>query len=316
MKDITLPGGSSPRGPGGGPPRAGERVSPETSAEVLNRALPYIQRYQGKTVVVKYGGNAMINADIKVAVIRDVILMTCVGIRTVLVHGGGPEIETMLAAVGKESRFVRGLRYTDGEIMEIVQMVLCGKVNKDIAALIEEAGGRAVGLCGIDGGLLRARRLRIDGEDLGFVGEIESVDTTVLHTVLASGAIPVVSSVALGTGEELGHSLNINADTAAARIAVALGAEKLILMTDVRGILRDLGDPHSLIRTASQSEAEVLIREGVVNKGMIPKVECCIRAIGGGVDRAHIIDGRQPHALLVELFTDEGIGTMIVKDGE
>ncbi|MDR3146365.1 MAG: acetylglutamate kinase [Treponema sp.] len=275
-----------------------------------------MQRHRGRTVVVKYGGNAMINADLKAAVIRDVVFMACAGIRTVLVHGGGPEIEAMLRALGKESRFVRGLRYTDRETMEIVQMVLCGKVNKDIAALIGEAGGRAIGLCGIDGGLLRARRLRIAGEDLGLVGEIESVNARVLEIVLDSGAIPVVSSVALGLGEEAGLSLNINADTAAARIAVAMGAEKLLLMTDVRGILRDVEDTGSLIRSASRSEAEGLIREGVVSKGMIPKVECCIRAIEGGVEKAHIIDGRQPHALLTELFTDEGIGTMIVKDGE
>jgi acetylglutamate kinase len=265
-------------------------------------------------MVVKYGGNAMINGDLKAAVIRDVIFMTCVGIRTVLVHGGGPEIEAMLRAVGKESRFVRGLRYTDRETMEIVQMVLCGKVNKDIAALIGEAGGRAIGLCGIDGGLLRARRLRIEGEDLGLVGEIESLDTRALDLILDSGAIPVVSSVALGLGEEAGLSLNINADTAAARIAAAMGAEKLLLMTDVRGILRDPADDRTLIRTASRSEAEGLIREGVVSRGMIPKVECCIGAIEGGVEKVHIIDGREPHALLTELFTGEGIGTMITGD--
>ncbi|MDR2403322.1 MAG: acetylglutamate kinase [Spirochaetaceae bacterium] len=294
-----------------GAARGGRSGSPE---EVLISALPCIQRYRGKTVVVKYGGNAMINADLKAAVIRDVVFMTCMGIRTVLVHGGGPEIEAMLRAVGKKSRFVRGLRYTDQETMEIVQMVLCGKVNKDITALIGEAGGRAIGLCGIDGGLFRARRLRMEGEDLGLVGEIESVNTRVLDIILDSEAIPVVSSVALGVGEEAGLSLNINADTAAAHIAIALGAEKLLLMTDVRGILRDPEDAGALIRTLSRSEAEGLIREGVVSKGMIPKVECCIRAIDGGVEKAHIIDGRQPHALLTELFTDTGIGTMMVKD--
>jgi acetylglutamate kinase len=284
-----------------------ETLSNHDRAEVLIHALPYIQRYRNKTVVVKYGGNAMINQDLKAAVIQDVVLMACVGIRTVLVHGGGPEIEAMLNAVGKESRFIRGLRYTDQETMEIVQMVLCGKVNKDIAALIQQAGGRAMGLCGIDGALLRARRLKTGGEDLGLVGEIESVDTGALNAVLDNGAIPVVSSVALGDGE----TLNINADTAAAKIAAAMGAEKLLLMTDVRGILRDLNDPDSLIRTMSRDDLEALKREGIVSKGMIPKVDCCALAMDGGVKKAHIIDGRLLHALLIELFTDEGIGTMI-----
>jgi acetylglutamate kinase len=195
--------------------------------------------------------------------------------------------------------------------MEVVQMVLCGKVNKDITALIQQAGGRAMGICGIDGGLLRARRLKSAGEDLGLVGEIETVDISVLDTVLDSGAIPVVSSVALGTGEAEGRALNINADTAAAQIAAATGAEKLLLMTDVQGILGDLQDPDSLIKTVNRQDLEALIRDGVVNKGMIPKVECCRLALDGGVKRAHIIDGRLPHALLIELFTDEGIGTMI-----
>jgi acetylglutamate kinase len=282
-------------------------INTHDRAEVLIHALPYIQRYQGKTMVVKYGGNAMINADLKAAVIRDVVLMACVGIRTVLVHGGGPEIEAMLNAVGKESRFVRGLRYTDEETMAIVQMVLCGKVNKDITALIQQAGGRAIGLCGIDGGLLRARRLRPDGEDLGMVGEIEAVDTRALDAILDSGAIPVVSSVALGDGE----ALNINADTAAATIAAAMGAEKLLLITDVRGILREINDPESLIKVMNREELEILKKEGVISQGMLPKADCCVLAMEGGVKKAHIIDGRLPHALLIELFTDEGIGTMI-----
>jgi acetylglutamate kinase len=279
--------------------------------EALIHALPYIQAFQGKTVVVKYGGNAMINRELKAAVIQDVILMSCVGIRTVLVHGGGPEIEGMLKKTGKESRFVQGLRYTDEETMEIVQMVLCGKVNKDIVSLIQTAGGRAMGLCGIDGGLLRARRFRTGGEDLGFVGEIEAVEAPALEGALDSGAIPVISPVALGIGEDAGRSLNVNADTAAAKIAAASGAEKLLLMTDVRGILRKVDDPESLIRTATLAELEDLKRDGVVSKGMIPKVECCRLALEGGVRKAHIIDGRLPHALLIELFTDEGIGTMI-----
>jgi acetylglutamate kinase len=288
-----------------------ETISNSSRAEVLIHALPYIQQHSGKTMVVKYGGNAMINEALKRAVIQDVILMACVGIRTVLVHGGGPEIETMLNAVGKESRFVQGLRYTDEETMEIVQMVLCGGVNKNIAALIEQAGGRALGLCGIDGAMLQARRLKATGEDLGLVGDIVSVDVSVLVNVLDGGFIPVVSSVALGIEDAEGCTLNINADTAAARIAAALGAEKLILMTDVRGILRDLRDEDSLIKATVRSSLEDLIRDGVVSKGMIPKVECCAMALDGGVKKAHIIDGRLTHALLIELFTDEGIGTMI-----
>jgi acetylglutamate kinase len=277
--------------------------------EVLIHALPYIQKYRGKTIVVKYGGNAMINSGLKAAVIQDVILMACVGIRTVLVHGGGPEIEAMLSAVGKESRFVEGLRYTDEQTMEIVQMVLCGKVNKDITGLIQSAGGRAIGLCGIDGAMLKARRIK--GADLGLVGEIEEVDTSVLNTVMDTGAIPVVSSVAYGIGDDAGKALNINADIAAARIAAALKAEKILLMTDVRGILRDVKDPDTLLKVVVRSELEDLKKGGVVSKGMIPKVDCCNLALDGGVKKAHIIDGRLPHSLLIELFTDEGIGTMI-----
>ncbi|MDR2314665.1 MAG: acetylglutamate kinase [Spirochaetaceae bacterium] len=283
-------------------------------AEVLIHALPYIKEFRGKTLVVKYGGNAMINREIKKAVIEDLILMNYVGIRIVLVHGGGPEIEGMLNALGRGTRFVQGLRYTGEETMEVVQMVLCGKVNKDITALIENAGGRALGLCGIDGAMLQARQYRPGGEDLGLVGEIVSVNTQILENILSIGAIPVVSSVALGTGEDTGRVFNVNADTVAARIAWALGAEKLILMTDVRGILQDLRDDNSLIKTVSRSGLEELKKDGTVSKGMIPKVDCCALAIDGGVAKAHIIDGRLPHALLIELFTDEGVGTMIVKD--
>ncbi|MDR1352944.1 MAG: acetylglutamate kinase, partial [Treponema sp.] len=246
--------------------------------EILTRALPYIQRFQGKTIVVKYGGNAMINSVLKEAVIRDVILLSLVGIRVALVHGGGPEIDVMLRALGRESRFVRGLRYTDEETMEIVQMVLCGRVNKEITAMIQAGGGRAMGLCGIDGGLLRARRFRPDGEDLGLVGEIEYVEASLLDTLLDSAVIPVISPVALGLGEDEGKSLNINADTAAARIAVALGAEKLLLMTDVRGILRDMQDPESLVRVIPRPDLDQLKTEGVVTEGMIPKADCCALA--------------------------------------
>jgi acetylglutamate kinase len=288
-----------------------QAISNNERAEVLIHALPYIQRFLGKTIVVKYGGSAMINAGLKAAVIQDVILMACVGIRTVLVHGGGPEIEAMLNALGKETRFVQGLRYTDEETMEVVQMVLCGKVNKDITALIERAGGRALGICGIDGAMLKGRRFCSGGEDLGLVGEIETVDASILEAALDRGYIPVVSSVALGTGDAAGQVLNVNADTAAAKIAAALGAEKLILMTDVRGILRDLRDEDSLIKAAARTELEALKKDGSISKGMIPKVDCCSLAMDGGVKKAHIIDGRLPHALLIELFTDEGIGTMI-----
>jgi len=280
-------------------------------AGVLIQALPYIQDFQNKTIVVKYGGNAMLNEELKTAVMEDVILMSCVGIRTVLVHGGGPEIENMLKKTGKESRFVNGLRYTDEETMDIVQMVLCGKVNKEITALIQKKGGRAIGLCGIDSGLLKARRMK-GNDDLGFVGEIENLDVSMLNTILESGVIPVISSVAYGIGEDEGKPLNINADIAAAKIAAALNAEKLVLMTDVRGVLRDIKDENSLIKSIEISNIDVLKKEGVITKGMIPKTDCCIIALNGGVKKAHIIDGRLPHAILIELFTDEGIGTMII----
>ena len=286
-------------------------ISNNDRAGVLIHALPYIQDFQNKTIVVKYGGNAMLNEDLKKAVIEDVILMACVGIHVVLVHGGGPEIEAMLKKTGKESRFINGLRYTDEETMDIVQMVLCGKVNKEIAAIIEKTGGSAIGLCGIDGGLLKARRMKAES-DLGLVGEIEQVDVVMLNSILESGVIPVISSVAYGLGEDEGKALNINADTAAAKIAAALGAEKLVLMTDVRGILRDVKDETSLIRSVTLAQLDALKKEGILSRGMIPKADCCSVAIEGGVKKAHIIDGRLPHALLVEFFTDEGIGTMIV----
>ena len=280
-------------------------------AEVLIHALPYIKQFRGKTMVVKYGGGATINAELKKAVIEDLILMSCVGIKTVLVHGGGPEIEGMLNALGKESRFVQGLRYTDEETMEVVQMVLCGKVNKEITALIENSGGSALGLCGIDGALLQARQYRPGGEDIGLVGEIVSVDTRILESIINDGTIPVVSSVALGTEADTGKVFNVNADTTAAKIAAALHAEKLILMTDVAGILKDVHDDTSLIKALVRSEIDALKSSGTVSKGMIPKVDCCALALDEGVKKAHIIDGRLPHALLIELFTDEGIGTMI-----
>jgi len=288
-----------------------EQFSGGERAGVLIHALPYIQNYQDKVIVVKYGGNAMQSDELKKAVIDDIILMACVGIHTVLVHGGGPEIEAMLKKTGKESRFINGLRYTDEETMDIVQMVLCGKVNKEIAALIEKNGGNAIGLCGIDGAMLKARRMKGEA-DLGLVGEIEQVNVELLTSILNSGAIPVISSVAYGLGEDEGKALNINADIAAAKIAAALGAEKLVLMTDVRGILRDINDENSLIKAVERPQLDALKKDGVLTKGMIPKADCCALALDGGVKKAHIIDGRLPHAILIELFTDEGIGTMIL----
>jgi len=286
-------------------------ISNKDRAGILVQALPYIQNFRSKTIVVKYGGNAMLNNDLKNAVIEDVILMARVGIRTVLVHGGGPEIEVMLKKTGKESRFVNGLRYTDEETMDIVQMVLCGKVNKEIVALIEKTGGKALGLCGLDGSFIKAHRMT--GEtDLGLVGEIETVDASTINSVLDSGIIPVISTVAYGTGADEGKALNINADTAAAKIAASLGAEKLVLMTDVSGILRDINDENSLIKTIARSQLEELKKEGILSRGMIPKADCCALALDGGVKKAHIINGTLPHAILIELFTDEGIGTEIV----
>jgi acetylglutamate kinase len=284
--------------------------SNETRAGILIHALPYIQFFQNKTIVVKYGGNAMQGEDLKKAVIEDIILMSCVGIRTVLVHGGGPEIEAMLKKTGKESRFINGLRYTDEETMDIVQMVLCGKVNKEITALIEKTGGKAIGLCGIDGSMLKASRMKGEN-DLGLVGEIEQVDVSMLNSILESGIVPVISSVAYGTGVDEGKALNINADIAAAKIAAALRAEKLVLMTDVKGILRDIKDETTLIKSVTRLQLDELKKEGILSKGMIPKVDCCAMALDGGVRKAHIINGCLPHAILIELFTDEGIGTMI-----
>lgn len=288
----------------------GPVIANKDRAGVLVQALPYIQSFMGKTIVVKYGGNAMINEELKAAVIQDIALMSCVGIRVVLVHGGGPEIDAMLKRVGKESKFVNGLRYTDEETMEIVQMVLCGKVNKDIVALVQRAGGKALGLCGLDGGLLKGETAK-KGVDLGLVGEVSAVNPDPLLEALDRGYVPVVATVALGIGDAEGKALNVNADTAAAQIAAALGAEKLVLMTDVSGILRDVQSPESLIKAMKKSDLDGLIKDGIVSKGMIPKTECCRAALDGGVKKAHIIDGRVPHALLVELFTDEGIGTMI-----
>ena len=279
-------------------------------AKVLAEALPYIQKYSGKTVVVKYGGNAMVSDELRRAVISDIILLKLVGINVVVVHGGGPEINEMLSRVGKESRFVGGLRYTDRETMDIVQMVLCGKVNKDLVATLNRAGGSAVGLCGLDGGMLQAVRMNRDGVDYGLVGDIVAVQPKAILDAIQDGFIPVISTVAQGVDEDT--SYNVNADTAAARIAVALGAEKLILLTDVRGLLRDRNDESTLISQVRLSEVPLLVREGVISGGMIPKVDCCVDAVRNGVSRPHILDGRIPHPLLIEVLSHAGIGTMIL----
>ena len=276
-------------------------------AQVLAEALPYIQKYYGKTIVVKYGGNAMISDELRQAVISDIILLHLVGLRVVVVHGGGPEISEMLKKTGKESRFVDGLRYTDEETMDVVQQVLCGRVNKNLVATLNRLGGRALGLSGLDGALFQARLL---DERFGLVGEITKVDPTPVNDALDNNYIPVVSTVALGTDAET--SYNINADTAAAKLAVALGAEKLILLTDVRGLLRDPKDERTLIPELQLSQVPALVREGVISGGMIPKVDCCVEAVRSGVKSAIILDGRVPHSILIELLSNEGIGTMLV----
>ena len=273
---------------------------------MLVRALPYIQTHKGKTVVVKYGGNAMVNEDLKAAVMSDIVLMQLVGIHVVLVHGGGPEISAMLKKIGKESRFVNGMRYTDEETVDIVQMVLAGKVNKDLVQLLERNNGRAVGLCGLDGGMIKVQKLQAE-EDLGFVGDITHVNTSVITDVTEAGYVPVIATVG---ADENGTAYNINADVAASRIAAALGAEKLILMTDIRGLLRDKNDEETLIPQVNVSDVPRLKKEGIISGGMIPKIDCCVEAVRRGVPRAHIIDGRTPHSILIELFSDEGSGTM------
>ena len=277
-------------------------------AQVLAEALPYIQKFAGKTIVVKYGGNAMISQELRQAVISDIVLLSLVGIRVVVVHGGGPEISGMLKKVGKESKFVDGLRYTDEETMDIVQQVLCGQVNKDLVATLNRTGGRALGLCGMDGGMFQAKKL---DEKYGLVGEIRHVDPRPVTDALSNGYIPVVSTVAQGMDAEV--SYNVNADTAAAKLAVALGAEKLILLTDVRGLLRDPKDENTLISELQLSSVPALVREGVITGGMIPKVDCCVEAVRSGVKSAVILDGRVEHSILIELLSDAGIGTMLIQ---
>lgn len=288
----------------------GRLLDNEHWSDVLVQAMPYFKQWVGKTVVVKYGGNAMLNEDLKQAVMKDIVLLNTIGVKVVLVHGGGPEINKMLERVGKESKFINGLRYTDKETMEIVQMVLTGKLNKAIVGILLQEGGRAVGISGVDSGLLRAKKIDRDGKDLGFVGEVTKVHPEIINDLLEKDFIPVISTVAIGeTGDQ--SLYNINADTAAAKIAVALKAEKFVQLTNVAGVLKDVNNPKSLITRIPMPTVPQLIENGTIAGGMIPKVECCMIALKGGVPRTHIIDGRVPHSLLIEMFSDRGIGTMI-----
>ena len=276
-------------------------------AEVLTAALPYIKKYSGKIVVIKYGGNAMVNDQLKQQVMEDIALLWLIGVKVVLVHGGGPEISQTMNKLGKESVFVDGLRVTDKETVDIVQMVLAGKVNKDLVNLIQTKGGHAVGLSGIDGGIIEAT---VKNEALGYVGEITKIRTQPITDILEKNYIPVISTIA---SDRQGNVYNINGDTAAAHIAGALGAERLIMMTDIAGILRDKDDPSTLIPQITTQEAQWLYTEGVISGGMIPKVDCCIEALEHGVNNVIIMDGRIPHSILMELLTDEGAGTMVTK---
>ena len=275
-------------------------------AKVLVHALPYIQKYRDKIIVVKYGGNAMINEELKDSVMRDIVLLSLMDIKVVLVHGGGPEITDMLSRVGKKTEFVNGLRVTDKETVDIVQMVLAGTINKNLVNLLSVQGGKAIGLSGIDGQMIVAQA---KDEALGYVGEITEVNTQIVADVLDKGYIPVISTVAC---DKAGNTYNVNADTAAAKIAGALGAECLISMTDISGILRDKDDPDTLISTINVSDTPELVADGIISGGMIPKVECCTEAIRRGVKKVFIIDGRVPHSLLIETLTDEGMGTMLI----
>ena len=279
-------------------------------ARVLTEALPYIKQYNGKIVVIKYGGNAMINEELKQQVMEDIALLWLIGVKVVLVHGGGPEISDVMKKFGKEAVFVDGLRVTDRETVDIVQMVLAGKVNKSLVTLLQKKGGHAVGLSGMDGGLIEAK---MKDERLGYVGKITKIRPQPINDLLEKNYIPVISTVA---SDRDGHSYNINGDTAAAYIAGALGAERLIMMTDIAGILRDKDDPDTLIPEITISEAKALYEEGVISGGMIPKVDCCIEAIHKGVKNVIIMDGRVPHSILMEILTDEGAGTMVTGDKE
>ena len=286
------------------------RQEEATRVRVLSEALPYIQKFAGRTVVVKYGGAAMKDSNLKDKVIRDIIFLSCVGVRPVVVHGGGPEINSWLGKLGIEPQFKDGLRVTDAPTMDVVEMVLVGRVNKELVTLINRAGGSAVGICGKDGNLIKARHVGKEG--IGFVGEVNHIDVKLVESLVNSGYVPVISSVA---ADENGQAHNINADTVAGAIAAALGAEKMILLTDTPGILENYKDPSTLLTKLDIQKARDLIDKGIVAGGMIPKVECCVRSLAQGVNAAHIIDGRIPHALLLEIFSDEGIGSMIVASG-
>ena len=282
-----------------------ENISNEIRAGILSDALPYIQKYNGKVVVIKYGGNAMTNEELKTAVMSDIVLLSTIGVKIVLVHGGGPEINAMLNRVNKESKFVNGLRYTDEETIEIVQMVLCGKLNKDLVNKLYQHNGKALGLCGLDNRMIEAKQL---DPDLGLVGEITRVDASIINDALDNGYIPVISTVAGGAD---GNVYNINADTAAARIAAEMHAENLVLMTDIVGLLRDKDDESTLIPQVGLSEVPYLKNQGIISGGMIPKIDCCVEAVRRGVKQSIIIDGRIPHSILIELLTSKGVGTMI-----
>ena len=283
-----------------------QNISNVVKAQVLNDALPYIQKYHDKIVVIKYGGNAMTSEELKNAVMSDIVLLSLVGIKAVLVHGGGPEISEALKRMNIESKFIGGLRYTDAETAEVVRMVLAGKINKSLVSLLEQHKGRALGLCGSDGGMIQVRKL--EGEqDLGFVGEITGVNVHPILDALDNGYIPVIATVATDAS---GQVYNINADTAAARIAAALQAENLILMTDIRGLLRDKNDESTLIPEVQVSEVPGLVKQGIISGGMIPKIECCVEALRRGVTKTCIIDGRIKHSILIEMLSNEGVGTL------
>lgn len=276
-------------------------------AEILTQAVPYIKEYTGKYVVAKYGGNAMTDPQLKKSVMQDILLLQLVGIKVILVHGGGPEISAMLKKLSIESHFENGLRVTDDNTMEVVQMVLAGKVNKSLAADLSALGGKAVGLCGIDGGLIKVHK---KDEKLGNVGEIDEIDTKILDDLLDGGFIPVISSIGI---DDEGNAYNINADTAAAKIAAALHAESMVVMSNINGVLKDKNDENSLISQISLADAEELKKSGIIAGGMIPKVDCCTNAVKEGVKKVFIINGEIPHAILIELLTDEGLGTMFTK---
>jgi len=282
-------------------------ISSIDKAHILSEALPYIKQYHGKTIVIKYGGAAIQTDELCRSVISDIVLLSLVGISVVVVHGGGPEINDMLKKINKEPKFVDGLRYTDAETMDIVQMVLCGRVGKQLVQLIGEQGGKALSISGLDARMLVAKK--IPDKDLGFVGQLTSINPEPVKMALEKGYIPVISTVACG--EEPGIAYNINADTAAASLAAGLEAEKLILMTDVRGLMRDPKDDATLISEVTLPEVAQLTKKGIISGGMIPKIECCVEAVRQGVPRTHILDGRIPHSILIEILSDQGIGTMI-----